>query len=262
MLPHASARPATLPRTAPRARQAGVRARSGARLAAPVAALAALVALVLAVLGAGPAAAHNTLVSSDPADGSAPATAPAQVTLTFNEDAVALGTVVEVRAPDGSVVSSGEPVLTGTSVTQAVTGELPAGAYTVLWRVTSADGHPIEGALTFTAQGPTTVGGAAGAGTVAPSASPADPTTTPDPTPTPTATAAPEPTASAEPAERDPAAEASATNALLAGMVAALAALGVVVAVLIRRRPHGHHGGPGGPADDGPARTPDGTTGG
>jgi methionine-rich copper-binding protein CopC len=245
MLPHAPGRTTTRPRTAPDGRRTEVRARPGTPLGAPVAALAAvLVGLGLTLLGAGPAAAHNTLVSSDPADGSTAATAPAQVTLTFNEPAVALGTVVEVRAPDGRVVSSGDAVLTDASVAQALSGELPAGDYAVLWRVTSADGHPIEGQLTFTAQGATTIGDVPAAAGPAVTPTAAAPTPTETPTPTPTSTA-PEATESAEPAERDPEAEASATNALLAGTVAALVALGVVVAVLIRRRPHGQHGGAG-----------------
>lgn len=265
MLPHAPGRPTTRLRTAPDGRRTEVRARLGAPLEARSAALVAvLVGLGLALLGAGPAAAHNTLVSSDPADGTTAATAPAQVTLTFNEPAVALGTVVEVRAPDGRVVSSGEAVLTGASVAQGLSGELPAGDYSVLWRVTSADGHPIEGQLTFTAQGPTTVGDEPAA--AGPDATPTAeaPTPTPTPTPTSTAPAATESAEPAEPAEQDPAAEASATNALLAGTVAALAALGVVVAVLIRRRPHGQHGGAGASAAAGApwGGEPDGSTGG
>lgn len=262
MLPHAPGRPTTRLRTAPDGRRTEVRARLGAPLEARSAALVAvLVGLGLALLGAGPAAAHNTLVSSDPADGTTAATAPAQVTLTFNEPPVALGTVVEVRAPDGRVVSSGEAVLTGASVAQGLSGELPAGDYSVLWRVTSADGHPIEGQLTFTAQGPTTVGDEPAA--AGPDATPTAEAPTPTPTPTPTSTA-PAATESAEPAEQDPAAEASATNALLAGTVAALAALGVVVAVLIRRRPHGQHGGAGASAAAGApwGGEPDGSTGG
>ncbi|GEA87608.1 copper resistance CopC family protein [Cellulomonas cellasea] len=263
MLPHASDRPTALPRTAPGDRRSGVRARVRGSFAVLVATLAAVLAgLALAVLGAGPAAAHSALVSSDPADGSTPATVPAQVTLTFNEPAVALGTVVEVRAPDGRVVSSGDAVLADAGVTQALSGDLPAGTYSVLWRVTSADGHPIEGQLTFTAQGPATAGDVPAASDPATAAATATPTAEPTPAPTPTTAAgAPEATESAEPAERDPAAQASATNTLLAGTVAALAALGVVVAVLIRRRPHGHHGGPGGAATDGSTGTHAGSTG-
>jgi methionine-rich copper-binding protein CopC len=106
---------------------------------------------VLGVVGATTAQAHNVLRSTDPADGSTVAVAPAQVTLTFDEPALALGTEIEVRGPDGTVVSEGDPVLVDATVSQKLGGDLPAGTYTVAWRVTSADGHPITGELTFTA---------------------------------------------------------------------------------------------------------------
>ncbi|WP_258724819.1 copper resistance CopC family protein [Cellulomonas sp. NS3] len=253
MLPHASARPATRPRP----HTPGVSTPDRPRASAlPTTLLATLVAVVAGVapvlLGAVPAAAHSALVSSDPADGATTATAPAQVTLTFNEAAVALGTVVEVQAPDGRVVSTGDPVLAGTDVVQALAGELPAGDYSVLWRVTSADGHPIDGRLTFTAQGPTTVGAAPG------TAATAGPAATPTPTePAASGTTPTAPTASTALTHEDHAAEASATNTLLVGTVAVLAALGVVVAVLIRRRPHGHHGGSGGSGAAPSGRTPE-----
>ena len=51
----------------------------------------------------------------------------------------------------------------------AVTGELPAGEYTVIYRVTSADGHPIEGQFRFTAAEATSYGVATAAPTMTPS---------------------------------------------------------------------------------------------
>jgi hypothetical protein len=45
---------------------------------------------------------------------------------------------VDVRAVDNTVTQSLEP-------------GAPAGTYTVLWRVTSVDGHPVSGRFTFTA---------------------------------------------------------------------------------------------------------------
>ena len=36
-------------------------------------------------------------------------------------------------------------------VTQDVKPDAPSGKYTVVWRVVSSDGHPIEGTFTFTA---------------------------------------------------------------------------------------------------------------
>lgn len=124
----------------------------GPHVARRAGALAALV-LLLAGLGAAPAAAHNTLRSSDPADGATVATAPPQVTLTFDQEALDLGTQVVVTGPDGAVVSDGPAQLVDTSVVQPLVATLPAGAYTVEWRVTSADGHPLSGALAFTASG-------------------------------------------------------------------------------------------------------------
>ncbi|SFJ61561.1 copper resistance CopC family protein [Cellulomonas sp. KH9] len=115
------------------------------------AALALALALVLAVLVASPAAAHNTLRSTDPADGSTVAAAPPQVTLTFDQPAMELGTQVVVTGPDGVVVSDGPVQLVDSSVVQPLVETLPAGAYTVDWRVTSADGHPLSGTFGFTA---------------------------------------------------------------------------------------------------------------
>jgi methionine-rich copper-binding protein CopC len=201
-----------------------------------VAVLAVTAAAVL--VGAGAAQAHNTLVSTDPADAATVAVAPARVTLTFDEPARSLGTEIVVTAPDGKTVSTGAAVFDGVTVSQDLTGSLPAGAYTVTWRVTSADGHPLEGVLSFTATGATTVGGDPAAAV------------TPAPTPTPT----PSTTALAAPASIQPVAptgeskigplpdqDADADGGLLSGVViAGVAALAVVLvvagAVLIRRR--------------------------
>lgn len=134
----------------------------------------ALVGLVTAgvgLLGATAAQAHNVLRSTDPADGSTVATAPEQVTLTFDEPALALGTEIEVRSPDGTLVSDGDPVLVDSTVTEKLAGELPAGEYAVTWRVTSVDGHPITGEFSFTASAGTTIGDAP---TSTPSSSAAD----------------------------------------------------------------------------------------
>lgn len=123
---------------------------------APWTAGAALLAAVLAALAtllltAPPAAAHNTLRSSDPADGAAVATAPEQITLTFDQAALEIGSEVVVTAEDGTVVSDGPVQLADVSVVQPLADQRPAGAYRVDWRVTSADGHPISGTFAFTA---------------------------------------------------------------------------------------------------------------
>lgn len=112
----------------------------------------ALVASVAAALAtSAPAAAHNALVSADPADGSTVEVAPERVTLTFDDEVIELGSVIEVFGPGGSLVSTGDVEIDGAIASQELAGDLPAGDYTIVWRITSADGHPVEGELGFTA---------------------------------------------------------------------------------------------------------------
>ncbi|UFU03386.1 copper resistance protein CopC [Ruania suaedae] len=114
--------------------------------------LAVLVTVIAALaLPAAPAAAHSALISSDPEDGTTLESPPAELVLTFNEDVLEMGTSIEVTGPDGAEASDGDPQLDGPAVTQPLTSDLPAGEYSVVWRVVSADGHPIDGELTFTA---------------------------------------------------------------------------------------------------------------
>ena len=137
-------------------------------------ALAVLVGVLLVVLGGSAAQAHNVLQGTDPADGSTVTVVPQRVTLTFNEPMLAVGTQIMVHTADETMVNIGPPVLVDNTVSQEVTGELPAGEYTVIYRVTSADGHPVEGEFRFTAAEATSYGVAT-------------PTATPTPDPTPTA---------------------------------------------------------------------------
>jgi hypothetical protein len=111
-------------------------------------------AAVALALVAGPAAAHDEIVGTSPADASTVEVAPDRVVLTFAEPAIALGTQVVVTGPGGVVVSQGDVTLDGSTVVQALAASRPAGKYSVDWRVTSADGHPVTGAFTFTATGP------------------------------------------------------------------------------------------------------------
>jgi methionine-rich copper-binding protein CopC len=106
-------------------------------------------AVLTLVVGAVPASAHDVLTATLPADGTRVARTPGEVVLTFDQPAVAMGTQVLVTGPTGQV-QVGPARLVDSTVTQTVAGGAPAGAYTVAWRVTSADGHPVSGAFTFT----------------------------------------------------------------------------------------------------------------
>lgn len=147
------------------------RRRPQARITRTVAAVAtaALVALP------GPVWAHDTLVSSDPGDGARVTQAPDEVEMTFSADLLDVGTQVRVTDAQGADVTDGEPQVTGPSVTQDITpSEQTNDTYTVVWRVVSSDGHPIEGSFSYD------VGeGAAGAetGTDSPAVASTAPTT-------------------------------------------------------------------------------------
>jgi methionine-rich copper-binding protein CopC len=119
-------------------------------------ALAVTLAVAAQLFGSATAAqAHNILVGTSPADGSIAKVVPAQVTLTFNEPALAIGTEIIVTGPAGQE-QSGAAVLVNNTVTEHLQPGAPAGPYAVLWRVTSADGHPVSGKFSFTAASPST----------------------------------------------------------------------------------------------------------
>ena len=122
--------------------------RPGRRLAGRVSLIAVLTALA-AVVFAGPAAAHDVLLSSDPADGSTVQTAPPSVTLTFDQPVQDFEPVVTVTGPDGQSYQSGSPTVDSTVVTNAVGPLTAAGEYLIAYRVVSADGHPVVGEVKF-----------------------------------------------------------------------------------------------------------------
>jgi copper resistance protein C len=102
------------------------------------------------LLVAGPAQAHDELISSNPADQAQIATLPDQVVLTFEEPPASTGSQVLVTGPGGNA-ATGQPVLAGDDVTQAIAPGSPAGTYKVTWRITADDGHAVFGTFSFTA---------------------------------------------------------------------------------------------------------------
>ncbi|GAA1908229.1 hypothetical protein GCM10009737_06520 [Nocardioides lentus] len=124
------------------------------RLRRPATALAALVVATLGsfvggtlALGVPTAAAHASLVSATPADGAVVDTPPSEVALTFSEE-VRDPAFVSVSHDGQRVGADGRAEVDGATVSVPQTGT-EAGAYTVAYRVVSADGHPIEGEYTF-----------------------------------------------------------------------------------------------------------------
>jgi hypothetical protein len=107
---------------------------------------------VLLVTPGGAAWAHDELIGSDPEDGATLDGAPGAITLTFSGPISDLGVQVVLQDSSGGALTEGGPRVEGTEVEQDL-ADLGPGSYTVLWRVTSSDGHPISGDLTFTVAG-------------------------------------------------------------------------------------------------------------
>ncbi|MGW0250675.1 copper resistance CopC family protein [Nocardia goodfellowii] len=110
-----------------------------------------LLLLGFSVVGAGPAAAHSAPIASVPADGASIDASPGKVSITFNEDLQpTFQSLTVVGPPDRNLWSKGQPVVAGNTISMEVGDLGPAGEYTVAFRVTSADGHPVSGTRTFT----------------------------------------------------------------------------------------------------------------
>lgn len=99
--------------------------------------------------GAGPAAAHNTLVSADPTDGTQLATGPSEVTLTFDQPVQGGFNTITVTGPGDTRWNTGDVTTSGNTASTAVAPLGPTGDYVIGYRVVSADGHPVTGSLRF-----------------------------------------------------------------------------------------------------------------
>lgn len=110
--------------------------------------IAALVA-AMALAGAPLASAHAARISADPPENAELTAGPQRVSATFNEQMQPEFAAMTVVGPDGNLWSVGEPEVTGAVMSIGVRPLGPAGTYTVNYRVTSADGHPVSGSWTF-----------------------------------------------------------------------------------------------------------------
>jgi copper transport protein len=98
----------------------------------------------------GVAYAHAMLLSSSPAAGSTQATAPTRVWLLFSEEiepGLARVSIVDSAGHTTALKAGGDPHDVR-AIVAPMTG-LTTGAYRVVWRVVSADGHPVAGSFMF-----------------------------------------------------------------------------------------------------------------
>lgn len=109
----------------------------------------AILVAAVALAGAPVASAHAARIATDPAENAAMATGPQRVSATFNEQMQPEFAAMTVVGPDGNLWSSGDPQVQGAVLSIGVRPLGPTGTYTVNYRVTSADGHPVSGSWTF-----------------------------------------------------------------------------------------------------------------
>ncbi len=123
-------------------------------MAKPTTRLVAFLGLSVAwlVLSSAPALAHARLVEAYPADGAVLTDSPEQVQLLFNEPVEAEFDPLKVYDQEGDRVDEDNARVSPNNARLLVIDleELPEGSYTVDWRVTSTDGHPIDDTHEFT----------------------------------------------------------------------------------------------------------------
>lgn len=108
-----------------------------------------------AVLGlAGPASAHNQVVSTTPAADATLTSLPSRFTITTNEPLLDVsghgdGFAFEIRSSAGKYYGDGCITIQddAMSITPAIG---PAGSYTVIYQLVSQDGHTVSGSYPFT----------------------------------------------------------------------------------------------------------------
>lgn len=98
-----------------------------------------------------PALAHARLLEKYPAEEATLAKPPEQVQLRFNEPIEAEFSPLKVSDQQGNRVDEDNARISSNDATLLVIDltKLPKGSYTVEWRVTSADGHPVNGTYRF-----------------------------------------------------------------------------------------------------------------
>src|ERR671916_295810 len=104
------------------------------------------------LLACAPALAHANLVEASPPQGSEVSKPPERVELRFSEPVDAEFDPVVVRAASGARVDAHDARVDpeDARVVLADLERVPDGSYTVKWRVTSIDGHVVDGRYAFT----------------------------------------------------------------------------------------------------------------
>ena len=189
--------------------------RSTARIFALIAA--ALLGM-MTLLGVNSASAHDELVATSPTQGAVLESSPKEFVLSFSGALKQIGTIIKLQSADGEPVET-TFVIVGRDLTVTPVTALPGGEYSLVTRVVSSDGHPIDKKLEFSVKEPQAA-------------------TSVEPTPAATTAPSAEPTAQATPAPVAPE-EAKSFMGLPIGLVwglVALVVLGSIAMVIAKTR--------------------------
>ena len=99
--------------------------------------------------------AHSSLVSSNPADNQTVTEEIKEIVLEFNGNIEPLSTLT-VTDEQGTEYPVADIKVENTKMFAALAQSLKTGVYTVNWKIVSGDGHPVEGAFSFTVEIPIT----------------------------------------------------------------------------------------------------------
>jgi len=108
--------------------------------------------LAVALAPASRAFAHAALNGASPADGSVLPSAPSEMTLTFSEPVSPLA--LRLIGPNGQTTPLDRVQLRDRTLVIAAPAGLSPGTHVISWRVVSADGHPVGGAILFSIGAP------------------------------------------------------------------------------------------------------------
>jgi|GEM_PF-207667 len=106
-----------------------------------------IAAIALVLVCCTGAMAHAGLIGSDPADGSVLPAGPSALTLTFTEPVSPIA--FSLVGVGGAPVPLTQDMLEGPVVKVTLPAGLATGSYLFSWRVTSVDGHPVNGTVGF-----------------------------------------------------------------------------------------------------------------
>ena len=96
--------------------------------------------------------AHPELQSAEPAAGTATATSPRQIMITFNETVIPQFSGAEVKDHAGKAMATGNATVDPANkkaLLVPVNEQLPPGDYTVEWHAVSGDTHRVKGSYSF-----------------------------------------------------------------------------------------------------------------